>query len=166
MKQRIWAPWRMEYITKAIKGEKSCLFCKLSKAKPNKKDLLVYTSKHSMVVMNKYPYNNGHIMVVPKKHGADFNGLSKAEFEDLNELLKLAIKVISKVYNPQGCNIGMNMGRASGAGIDTHIHYHIVPRWNGDTNFMPVIAEVKVISEHIMDSYDRISKAFKEEKKA
>ena len=155
----------MEYITKEIKKDGECLFCKLAKAKPSKKNLLVYTSKHSLVVMNKYPYNNGHIMVVPKKHTKDFEGLNKEEILDLNLLLKFAIKILSKVYNPQGFNVGMNMGRAAGAGIDTHIHYHIVPRWNGDTNFMPVVGEVKVISEHIMDSYDRIYKAFKEEKK-
>jgi len=164
IKEKIWAPWRMEYITKAIKKDGECLFCKLAKAKFSKKNLLVHTSKHSFVVMNKYPYNNGHLMVVPKRHTKDFEGLSKEEHQDLHLLLKLAIRVVSKVYDPQGCNIGMNMGRAAGAGIDAHIHYHVVPRWNGDTNFMPVIGEVKVISEHIMDSYDRIYKAFKEEK--
>ncbi len=165
MKEKIWAPWRMEYVTKATKKDDKCLFCKLAKMKPSKKDLLVYASKYSLVVMNKYPYNNGHVMVIPKKHTKDFDGLSKEEYLDLHLLLKLAIKTLSKVYTPQGFNVGMNMGRAAGAGIDAHIHYHIVPRWNGDTNFMPVVGEVKVISEHIMNSYDRIYKAFKEDKK-
>lgn len=162
MKKKIWAPWRMEYIIKASKDDGKCLFCSLLKQKTSKKNLVVYYSKHSLVMMNRYPYNNGHLMVVPKKHTRDFEGLTKAENEDLHETLRLSLRVIDKVYKPQGCNVGMNLGRAAGAGIDSHIHYHVVPRWNGDTNFMPVIGEVKVISEHILDSYDRVVKAFKE----
>ncbi len=162
MKNKMWAPWRMEYITKAAKDDGKCLFCKVLKQKASKNNLVVYSSKHSLVMMNRYPYNNGHLMVVPKNHTSNYDGLSKTENDDLHETLRLSIRVINKVYKPQGCNVGMNIGRVAGAGIDSHIHYHVVPRWNGDTNFMPVIGEVKVISEHILGSYDRVAKAFKE----
>jgi ATP adenylyltransferase len=111
--------------------------------------------------MNKYPYNNGHIMVVPKKHTGDPCKLSKEQYADLSELLRKALSVVGEVYKPQGFNLGMNLGKAAGAGIDAHIHYHIVPRWNGDTNFMPVVGEVKIISEHILESYSRIVEVFK-----
>ena len=162
IKKKLWAPWRMEYITKAIKEDKEYLFCRVLKQKASKDNLVVYTSKHSMVMMNRYPYNNGHLMVIPKKHTKNLDGLSKEQSNDLHETLRLAVKVVYHAYDPQGCNIGMNMGRAAGAGIDAHIHYHIVPRWNGDTNFMPIIGELKVISEHLLNTYDRIKRAFKE----
>lgn len=133
----------------------------MAELKPSKKDLLLYFTEHSFVVMNKYPYNNGHIMVVPKKHTDSPEKLSEQEYTDLSKVLKLSLSVIKAVYNPQGCNIGMNLGKVAGAGVDEHIHYHIVPRWNGDTNFMPVFTEVKVIPEHIETSYDRILEGFK-----
>lgn len=162
MKERIWAPWRGDYITTANATNTPCFLCELAKSSPSQKNLLLYSTTNSIVVMNKYPYNNGHIMVVPKKHVSSFENLSDNEYKDLSDLLKLSTKVINNVFNPQGCNIGMNLGKTAGAGLDDHIHYHIVPRWNGDTNFMPVFTDIKVISEHITVSYDRILKGFTE----
>ncbi len=161
MKQRIWAPWRGDYIIEANKPQSSCLFCDLLGKTPSKENLVVFFSEHSFVVLNKFPYNNGHIMIVPKKHVDSPEKLLKEEYADLCELLNLSLKVIKTVYSPQGCNIGMNLGKVAGAGIDDHIHYHLVPRWNGDTNFMPVFTEVKVIPEHIETSYGRILEGFK-----
>lgn len=163
--ERIWAPWRGEYIEDSIKGHKSCVFCEIQKTPPSKENLLVFKNDYAMVVMNKFPYNNGHILVMPLKHVVSFDELSENEFIELNNLLKKAIRVIKKVYSPEGLNIGLNMGRVSGAGIDKHIHYHVVPRWNGDTNFMPVTGQTKIISEHIISSYEKIKKAFLEETK-
>lgn len=160
---RMWAPWRGEYITNPLSMHPDkCIFCELSSLEPSKENLVVYNGKEGFVVMNKYPYNNGHIMVIPKKHADSFDKLSDQEYNSLSKLLKLSVKVIHHVYKPQGCNIGMNIGRASGAGVDSHIHYHIVPRWNGDTNFMPLLSEVKIISEHILTTYDKLIKGFSE----
>jgi ATP adenylyltransferase len=165
-KERMWAPWRGNYILEANKPQKNCLFCEMGKKKESKQDLLLYFSEFSFVIMNKFPYNNGHIMVVPKKHADSPEKLSEQEYLDLSKVLKLSLNVIKNVYNPQGCNIGMNLGKVAGAGIDEHIHYHIVPRWNGDTNFLPVFTEVKVIPEHIETSYDRILEGFRKTIKA
>ena len=162
MKERIWAPWRGEYIVEANKPRGKCFFCDLVSVKPSSENLMVYSTNSSFVVLNKFPYNNGHIMVVPKKHVENFDKLSAPEYRDLADLLKLSLRVINNVFSPQGCNVGMNLGKAAGAGIDDHIHYHIVPRWNGDTNFMPLFTDVKVISEHITASYDKILKGFTE----
>lgn len=162
---RIWAPWRGEYIEESIKGHKSCVFCEIQKQEPSKENLLIYKNKFAMIVMNKFPYNNGHVLVMPINHVASFEELSEEEFTELNKLLKKAIKAIKKAYTPEGINVGLNLGRVAGAGIDKHIHYHVVPRWNGDTNFMPVTGQTKIISEHILDSYEKIKKSLLEETK-
>jgi ATP adenylyltransferase len=162
---RIWAPWRGKYIENSIKGHKVCVFCELKNKKPSKENLLIYRNEFAMIVMNKFPYNNGHILIIPVNHVASFEELSEEEFNELNKLLKKAIKAIKKAYLPEGINIGLNMGRVAGAGIDKHIHYHVVPRWNGDTNFMPVTGGTKIISEHIISSYEKIKKSLLEETK-
>jgi len=163
--ERIWAPWRGEYIKNPSSFDSSkCIFCEFIKA-PTGKDkehLVLYRNEFGFVMMNKYPYNNGHIMVIPNKHVDSFEVLSEKEYSGLSALLKLAVKVLTHVYNPQGINVGMNMGKAAGAGVDSHIHYHIVPRWNGDTNFMPILADTKIISEHLQETYDRLMNGFKE----
>lgn len=159
--KRIWAPWRGEYIKKDKKINNNCVFCLLSLSDISSSSLVLYKSKSSFVIMNKYPYNNGHIMVIPNMHTDCFTKLSQEEYIDLSVLLKEAINVIKKTLNPQAVNIGMNLGKEAGAGIFEHIHYHIVPRWNGDTNFMPIIAETKIISEHLNNTYDKILDGFK-----
>ncbi len=158
---RVWAPWRGEYI-KQISDDSTCIFCDFLKSKSDKENLVLYKNEFGLVMMNKYPYNNGHIMVTPARHTNKFEALTEKEYQGFSELLRLSVKVLERVYAPQGINIGMNLGRAAGAGIDSHIHYHLVPRWNGDTNFMPILAETKIISEHLAETYDRLSKGFKE----
>lgn len=163
---KMWAPWRGEYISKPLDSSlENCIFCEFSKLEPRRENLVLYKDVYGFVLMNKYPYNNGHIMVIPNAHVACFEDLNEQEYLGFSKLLKLSIKVIKDVYGPHGVNVGMNMGRVAGAGVDTHLHYHIVPRWNGDTNFMPIISETKVISEHIFTSYDKIYQGFKEVRK-
>jgi ATP adenylyltransferase len=157
----LWAPWRMEF----IKGEKpqGCIFCDFpaqTGAEADRKNLILGRSPSSFAIFNKYPYNSGHLMIIPRRHTADFPSLSKAESEDLHGLLALAVRLLNQELKPDGMNIGMNLGRAAGAGIADHLHYHIVPRWNGDTNFMPVVSETKVIVEHLSATYDRLRPLF------
>lgn len=159
--EHLWAPWRMEYILNADE-EEGCVFCNRIERENDRDDLILFRGKHSFIIMNKFPYNNGHLMVVPNRHVADFTQLSSEEHLEMAELLSLSIQALKKAMNPHGYNIGMNLGRVAGAGIDEHLHYHIVPRWNGDTNFMPIIGETKVISEGLSASYSKIQKAIQE----
>lgn len=152
--RRLWAPWRMEYIKKP--RERDCLFCRVAKEDSDRDNLILYRSQHSYIIMNRYPYNNGHVMVVPYRHVASPEMLDVEEDVDISDLIKISIKVIRRVMNPQGFNIGANIGKAAGAGIEEHYHIHIVPRWVGDTNFMPIISDTKVVVEHILDTYNRL----------
>lgn len=130
---------------------------------PDDKDnLLVHQGKFAFIVLNLYPYNNGHLMIVPKRHTNDFPGLTKDELAECMELLQKSEIALRKVMSPHGFNIGANIGRVSGAGIEEHIHLHMVPRWNGDTNFMPVIGEVKVISQDLLETKLKLLEVFKE----
>ena len=149
--KNLYAPWRIEY----IKSEKNkgCIFCQLPKENKDDENLIVYRGEHAFAIMNNYPYNPGHVMVVPYRHVGNFEDLNKEEVEDIYRVSKLLIMAIKNVMNPQGFNIGMNIGRVAGAGIEEHIHLHIVPRWNGDTNFMPVISDTKVIPQSLKDTY-------------
>jgi ATP adenylyltransferase len=159
--KKLWAPWRMNYITGEGR-EEGCVFCN----RPNgdkskdKEDLVLYRGKTCFVIMNLFPYNNGHCMVVPYKHTGDFTELDDAEMLEMMQLSQMTIKVFRKVFDPEGFNTGFNLGKAAGGGIRDHIHFHILPRWNGDTNFMTVIGETRVISEHISDTYDKLKEAF------
>ncbi|MDR0454595.1 MAG: HIT domain-containing protein [Deferribacteraceae bacterium] len=159
MRHIVWAPWRGTYIT----GEKpvsACVFCDIFKSPDDKNNYLLYRGNHTFIIMNLYPYNNGHLMIVPIRHTADILTLDKNEFEETTVLMRRSIKAIKETMSAEGFNVGYNLGSAAGAGIDAHIHLHIVPRWNGDTNFMPVISETKVISEHITDTYNKLAKFF------
>lgn len=130
---------------------------------PNDDDnLLVDMGEHTFTVMNLYPYNNGHLMIVPKRHTNDFAGLKEVEVTESFQKLQLAEKALRKVLNPNGFNIGANIGRVAGAGIEDHIHFHIVPRWNGDSNFMPVIGDVKVISQDLAETKAKLLQAYLE----
>jgi ATP adenylyltransferase len=146
MKQ-LWAPWRVEY----IQGEKpaGCIFCEPSVEK-EKDGLVLFRGSLSTVLLNKYPYNNGHLLVAPKMHKAELEDLSPEEAKDLFRVLILSTKVLKKVLQPEGFNIGMNLGKSAGAGVLDHLHWHIIPRWHGDVNFMPLVSEVKVLPEHLM----------------
>jgi ATP adenylyltransferase len=154
----LWAPWRIEYITGGKK--EGCIFCDKPKEGNDKKNLILYKGETSFIIMNRYPYSNGHLMAVPYRH---INNMSELDHKERLELMNLTTKCIEilKVMNPDGFNIGMNFGTAGGAGIDDHLHFHIVPRWNGDTNFMPLIADVKVMPEYLEDTYETLSEQLK-----
>jgi len=157
--ERLWAPWRMEYITEEPRP--GCLFCRVIED-PNDKDaaLVVWRPPQAIVLLNKYPYNPGHAMVAPHAHVGGLEDLDDAQTADLMRALKRTIAVLKKTLKPEGFNIGANIGRAAGAGVPDHVHLHLVPRWNGDTNFMPVLGEVKVVNEHLTQTAAKLSEAF------
>jgi ATP adenylyltransferase len=157
--ERLWAPWRMEYIT----GDQQagCLFCRVIE-NPDDKDaeLVVWRPEGAIVMLNKFPYNPGHVMVAPVVHKGGLEDLDDPQTADLMRALKRTIVVLRAALEPKGFNIGANIGRAAGAGIPDHVHLHVVPRWNGDTNFMPVLAEVKVVNEHLLVTAAKLRQAF------
>ena len=153
----LWAPWRMDYILRKKKRE--CFFCRNLKEKKSKKNLVLVQGESVFVVMNKYPYTNGHLMIVPKRHTVDLEQLDNNELKELFDLLKTSIRVLKSSLRPHGFNIGMNIGKVGGAGED-HLHIHLVPRWTGDTNFMPVIGETKIISEYLEETYQKLHSVF------
>ncbi|MEW6170087.1 MAG: HIT domain-containing protein [Candidatus Omnitrophota bacterium] len=157
----LWAPWRINYVGKTLK-QKGCLLCKFAKEKrPNKKNLVFLTSKLSFSVLNKFPYNNGHVMICPRRHIKNLSQLAKNEILDLIELLIKTQKLLDTSLSAQGYNIGINIGRVAGAGIENHLHIHLVPRWKGDTNFMPIIAKTKVISQSLEELFKKLKKLSK-----
>ena len=158
----MWAPWRMEYILKEKQGiSEPCIFCHRIKQKSDRKNLILYRGRYGFIIMNRYPYNNGHVMVVPYRHSGDLIELQTDEKAELFHLIQLGVQALQQDMLPHGFNIGMNLGRVAGAGIEDHIHFHIVPRWNGDTNFMPVLSNTKVISEALDKSYQKLAKTIK-----
>ena len=159
MKQ-LWAPWRMEYILNEIDKTEECIFCRFPQENNDEKYLIVYRSPLSFVILNKFPYNNGHLLVVPYQHTGDILELSEDIMIDLQRTIRKSVRVLRNVMQPHAMNIGMNLGRSAGAGIDTHLHYHIVPRWDGDTNFMPVVAGTKVVSESLRASWKKLQSEF------
>lgn len=158
---RLWAPWRMEFILSAD-AYKGCILCDFPAAGPGefRKHLILCATDRAFAMMNKYPYGNGHVMVVPRAHIADPTQLEEKDYVATMLLLRDAQAAVRDTLGCHGMNVGMNLGRTAGAGIDQHCHYHIVPRWNGDTNFMPVLADVKVMSEHVEGTYERLLPAF------
>ncbi len=168
----LWAPWRMRFVKSARKrvgrpmhSPKNCIFCEKPKLKKDRKNYLLYRGETCFILLNIYPYNNGHLMVAPYKHILDFNGLKKKEMLELVELTNLSVNVLRDVFNPQGFNIGLNLGKVAGAGFE-HLHIHIVPRWFGDTNFMPTLAETKVLPETLDITYKKLGKAITQLKNA
>ncbi|HCY77795.1 MAG TPA: HIT family hydrolase [Ignavibacteriales bacterium] len=161
--EKLWSPWRSKYIDsfKSDEDKTSCIFCKMQSLDiNNNENLLVNAGEYTFTLLNLYPYNNGHLMIVPKRHTNDFAALNSLELSEIFEKLQLAEKALRKVLNPQGFNLGANIGRVAGAGIEDHIHFHIVPRWNGDSNFMPVIGEVKVISQDLAETKSKLLVAY------
>jgi ATP adenylyltransferase len=152
----LWAPWRLNYVKNADKEKNSCFICKAFESDPaeDRNNLLLYRGKKALVILNKFPYNTGHLMVCPIRHTGDFLSLMPEELEEINFLIKKSIKALKRAYNPDGFNIGLNLGKVSGGSVDTHIHYHIVPRWQGDTNFMPIIGNAKVIPQSLDETYE------------
>lgn len=153
----MWAPWRMEYIL----GEKDegCIFCG---ALSDQDNLTLYKGKATMVVMNKYPYINGHLLVAPTRHLSLLEQLSKKEMGDLLETVEKSVGILKKVMNPDGFNVGLNLGKVAGAGVEEHLHFHIVPRWFGDTNALTVFADVRVIPEHLQATCNNLKPYFEQ----
>ena len=159
MKQ-LWAPWRMAYIDEGSKDE-GCIFCTQPPQSDLRAALVLGQTQHTVVMMNKYPYNNGHLLIAPKRHENNLAQLPADAFIDVSETLRRAVEIVGQVFNPGGINLGMNLGKCAGAGIEAHLHWHIVPRWEGDTNFMPVVGETRVMPQHLLDSYDRLQAHFR-----
>lgn len=160
--ERLFSPWRSRYIEsfKTPSENDECVFCSALRVDEDKERLVVYRSSEAFVIMNLYPYNSGHLMVVPNRHTSDFSSLTKGELSDCMKLLQTSQLALNELVKPHGYNIGMNIGRASGAGIDEHLHWHIVPRWAGDTNFMPILADVKLVSEDMMKHHEFLHNYF------
>jgi len=161
--KRLWAPWRMEYILSEEK-HKSCLFCDYPKQgkRGDKKNLILYRGKHCFVILNRYPYNSGHLMVVPYFHTPGFMGLSDEVLFDFIKTVNKSVGILEKALRPDGFNLGLNFGKVAGAGMGQHMHMHIVPRWTGDTDSMPILSETRVIPEHLKKTYQKLKKFFKE----
>jgi ATP adenylyltransferase len=156
---RIWAPWRMDYILGNEK-EPGCIFCTKPAADEDVDNLIVHRADGAFTIMNKYPYNNGHLLVCPYRHVSDICLLEPEENSLLTQEVCRALTVLRDVMRPEGFNVGINLGIVAGAGIEEHVHYHLVPRWNGDTNMMPVLADVRVIPEHLRSTCLKLREAF------
>jgi len=156
---KLWAPWRVNYITSATEKTKGCIFCQMLKKKDDHQHLIFTRTEHCFAVLNLYPYNNGHALILPYRHVNDLSKLKPEELADFIVLLNSTKTLLDRTLSPQGYNIGMNIGKAAGAGVPGHIHIHIVPRWKGDVNFMPVTADTKVISQSLRELFDLLVKA-------
>ncbi|MCX8176178.1 MAG: HIT domain-containing protein [Candidatus Bathyarchaeota archaeon] len=154
----LWAPWRIKYIL--MKKPNECIFCKIANEKKDKKNHVLLRGKWNYIVLNNYPYNNGHLMVVPFKHVKSLENLTDEELYEHFKIVRKSVRNLKKAFKPRGFNIGINIGKVAGAGVENHIHTHIVPRWSGDTNYMPVIANTKVIPETLNQTYNRLKKFF------
>ena len=156
----LWAPWRMTYIG----GPKDarCLFCVQLTTDDARGGLVLARPRHGIIMLNRYPYANAHIMVAPRRHTADLNALSTDEYADLSEYVRRSAAILEQQFQPEGLNIGINLGRAAGAGIAEHLHWHLVPRWIGDVNFMPVIGETSVLPDHLENNWNRLRPHFAE----
>jgi ATP adenylyltransferase len=158
--ERLWAPWRGEYV-KGLRGDEEdvgCLFCELQK-QDDEEALILARSEHSYAVLNRYPYNSGHLMVAPLRHVGELEDVKDDEDLDMQRLLQRCIRALKEAMKPDGFNLGMNLGRVAGAGVPEHLHWHPVPRWNGDTNFTPTIGETKVMPEELSGTRQRLATA-------
>jgi ATP adenylyltransferase len=156
--EHLWAPWRMGYILSDKPDKSECILCAKIGDDPerDRDNYVLYRGRAACIILNLYPYNNGHLMVLPYEHTANLDELPEDVQAELMHLVSLSVRLLRRVMKPDGFNIGANMGRIAGAGVDRHIHLHIVPRWTGDTNFMPVIANTRVIPELLDQTYDRL----------
>jgi ATP adenylyltransferase len=159
---QMWAPWRMDY----IKGPKAegCILCDKVAVKKDRENLILKRGEHGFTLLNLYPYSNGHLMVTPYAHGNALEALPDGVVGQLMEMVEESIVILKKVYKPEGINVGLNLGRAAGAGIDDHLHFHIVPRWAGDTNFMSVISGVRVIPELLENTFRLLKPHYRKRK--
>ncbi len=156
--ERLWSPWRLAYVTSASDKPSECIFCDLHA--PGREDLILFSGRTCYVILNLYPYNNGHLMVVPNRHVASLQATTADERGELMELTRIAEMALTEAYTPEGINLGINLGRPAGAGVLDHLHVHAVPRWNGDTNFMTVIGETRVLPEDLAATRKRLQPIF------
>jgi ATP adenylyltransferase len=162
--EQLWAPWRLAYVAvpRAADADESCFICQGLAEQDDRRNLVACRTPHSVVVLNRYPYNNGHLLVAPRAHKGRLDELDAAEVLDTQETLRRMVRLLDRLMHPDGYNIGLNLGRAAGAGLPGHLHWHVVPRWNGDTNFMPVLADVKVIAQALDSLYDLLIGSLRE----
>jgi ATP adenylyltransferase len=159
--QRIWAPWRLAYVKDAAKGEdEDCIFCAKPASDDDAGNLIVHRGERCFVILNLFPYTNGHLMIAPYAHLASLQELDAATLVEMMALAQRAITALGDRYSPHGFNVGFNQGRVAGAGVEHHIHMHVVPRWGGDTNFMPVLADTRVMAQTPQQSYETLRGAF------
>ncbi|MGE5481150.1 MAG: HIT family protein [Chloroflexota bacterium] len=162
--EKLWSPWRSQYIDELNEenGSEPCFICSaIKRGEPSSKAMSLCVSDTYIALLNKYPYNAGHLLIAPARHVGEFTELTPAELTDINLALQQAIAALKAEMNPQGFNIGLNLGSVAGAGLPGHVHWHIVPRWNGDTNFMPLVSETKVVSQSMEEIYEKLLARFK-----
>jgi ATP adenylyltransferase len=158
MTRLLWAPWRLEYVSSADE-QPGCVFC-LAAEGDDEERLVVHRGKRAFVLLNRFPYTSGHLMAAPYRHGVELGALDDAEALELHRLAAAAIEALGRTMRPDGFNLGWNLGRVAGAGIVDHVHLHVVPRWSGDTNFMPVLADVRVVPEHLAETRRKLAAAW------
>lgn len=161
-RERLWAPWRLRYVKHASRSEEECIFCAKPRGQDDAETLIVHRGEHCFVMLNLFPYTNGHLMVSPFSHIGRYQDLPPRTLGEMHSLAQHAMDIVEGVYSPEGFNIGINQGAAAGAGVPGHIHLHLVPRWGGDTNFMPVIGDVRVMPQSLEESYELIRGGFDE----
>ena len=156
--EKIWAPWRIEYIQ--MEKPEGCILCDKPKEDSDTSNYILYRGDKNFIIMNSYPYNPGHLMIAPYRYVANLEELSDEELHEHWQIVNRSLRILREVFNPGGFNIGINMGRVAGAGLEGHVHTHIVPRWQGDTNFMPVISDVRVIPQALAETYKKLKDKF------
>ncbi len=161
--KRLHSPWRSDYIRSfaSLERNRGCVLCSAWNSADDRDRFVVARGRHSFVIMNLYPYNSGHCMIVPSRHVGRLDKLRETEYAEMFRFIRKTVAALDKISSPDGFNIGSNLGRTAGAGIDTHVHFHVVPRWNGDTNFMPVLGDTKVISEAMDETWEKLRRAMK-----
>lgn len=157
--ERLWAPWRLEYVQSADEQD-GCFICRAVEGGDDEEQLVVHRGRQTIVLLNKYPYSSGHLLVAPHRHGVDFADLDDAEVLEVHRLGALGLEALRTAFGPEGFNLGWNIGRIAGAGLPDHAHLHVVPRWAGDTNFMPVLGDVRVIPEHLLATRAKLAEAW------
>jgi ATP adenylyltransferase len=156
------APWREAYVRNVFKM-KGCIFCQALRSQDDLKALILYRGQHNFIILNKYPYTPGHLMIAPYRHLARIEAASREATEEMMELLKMSLKLLRRRYRPHGFNLGMNLGQCAGAGVVGHYHLHLIPRWSGDANFMPLVAQTKVVIEDLETTFNRLYPLFQKE---
>ena len=158
---RLFTPWRLAYVTEASRSEPGCIFCR-ALAHINEEPLVVHRGRRAFVILNKFPYNNGHVMVVPHRHTGELGALDADELAEMMALAQLVERALTTIYQPHGFNLGLNIGKSAGAGVLDHLHLHVVPRWNGDTSFMTVFGETRVLPEQLDETAKRLRAALEQ----